>query len=92
MVLSLIVPPAGMMMTVTATASAKATMVATITSAVWMVRMAPAPMLLAMGTVAADPAMSLGDPLRGRAFRSNRPAGDFHCNPCRLRELALAPR
>ena len=29
-----------------------------------------------------------GDPLRGRAFRSNRPAGDFHCNPCRLRSAS----
>ena len=25
--------------------------------------------------------MNLGDPLRGRAFRSNRAARDFHCNP-----------
>ena len=32
-------------------------------------------------------AMDLGDPLRGRALRSNRAARDFHCNPCRLRAL-----
>ena len=34
-------------------------------------------------------AMDLGDPLRGRALRSNRAARNFHCNPCRLRALRL---
>ena len=48
-------------------------------------------MLLTMSTDAAEPAMILGDPLRGRAFRSNRPAGDFHCNPCRLGKEPATP-
>ena len=51
------------------------------------VKMSSAPMLLTTSTGADKLAMILGDPLRGRAFRSNRPAGDFHCNPCRLRSL-----
>ena len=56
------------------------------------VKMSSAPMVLTMSIGADEPAMIPGDPLRGRAFRSNRPAGDFHCNPCRLRSLALTPR
>ena len=65
-----------------------ATINAILTTTLTMPMMVMAAMMVQQLDRRADhEAMDLGDPLRGRALRSNRAARDFHCNPCRLRAL-----